>query len=268
MQPVEAGWIPGRTHRRLAGLGMIVLGVVGFVWLWQGFDLSDLLTTERLVGLFQSAGPFGPLILMFSMATAVVVSPIPSLPIDLAAGAAYGPAWGATYAVIGAEIGAVVSFLISRALGRAWLYQLLRLDIRFCEKCSDRHLVTVLVLARLLPIVSFDVVSYGAGLTNMSVMTFALATLIGMAPPTFAFTYFGSSVVSARWTLILTGGLVVAALLLAPKLVLRHPHAWWARLFLAAAPGSPEATASQRTQTTAAESLRPNCSGCGGPLTS
>jgi membrane protein DedA with SNARE-associated domain len=86
------------------------------------------------------------------MAPAVAVSPIPSLPIDLAAGAAYGPVWGATYAVIGAEIGAVVSFLIARARGREWLYTLLRLDIRFCEQCSDRHLVTLLVLARLLPV--------------------------------------------------------------------------------------------------------------------
>ncbi len=268
MQPVEAGWIPGRTHRRLAILGMIALGAAGFVWLWLAFDLSDLLTTERLVGLFQSAGPFGPVILMFSMATAVVVSPLPSLPIDLAAGAAYGPAWGATYAVIGAEIGAVVSFLIARALGREWLYTLLLLDIRFCEKCSDRHLVTVLVLARLLPIVSFDVVSYGAGLTNMSVMTFALATLIGMVPPTFAFTYFGSSVVSAQWTLILAGGLIVAVLLLAPKLLLRYPRAWWARIFLAATPGQAAVPATQQTRTTAAEPAAPNCSGCGGPLTS
>lgn len=268
MLTVDAGLVSVRTYRRLIFLGIIALGVAGFVWLWQAVDLSDLLTTERLVSLFQSAGPFGPLLVIFSMAAAVVVSPIPSLPIDLVAGAAYGPIWGATYAVIGAELGAVVSFLIARALGREWLYKLLRLEIRFCEKCSDRHLVTVLVLARLLPIVSFDVISYGAGLTNMSLITFALATLIGMTPPTFAFTYFGSSVVSAHWTLILAGGLVVAVLLLVPKLVLRYPHAWWARLFLAAAPGSTEAIASQRTQTPAAESLRPSCSGCGGPLTS
>jgi|GEM_PF-109352 uncharacterized membrane protein YdjX (TVP38/TMEM64 family) len=267
MLTVDAGLVSARIARRLLFVGIIALGGAGLVWLWQAVDLSDLLTAERLVGLFQSAGPFGPLLLILSMAAAVVVSPIPSLPIDLAAGAAYGPAWGAAYAVIGAEIGAVVSFLIARALGREWLYKWLRLDIRFCEKCSDRHLVAVLVLARLLPIVSFDVVSYGAGLTNMSVLTFALATLIGMAPPTFAFTYFGSSVVSTRWALVLAGGLVVAVLLLAPKLVLRYPQAWWTRLFLAAAPRSTEATASPRTQTPAAESLRPNCSGCGEPLT-
>jgi uncharacterized membrane protein YdjX (TVP38/TMEM64 family) len=45
-------------------------------------------------------------------------------------------------------------------------------------------------------------VSYGAGLTNISLMTFTLNTLFGMAPPTFALTHLGSSVVSAQWPLI------------------------------------------------------------------
>ena len=52
------------THRRRAVLGMIALGIAGFVWLQRSLDLSDLLTTDRLVSLFQSAGPFGPVILI------------------------------------------------------------------------------------------------------------------------------------------------------------------------------------------------------------
>jgi hypothetical protein len=37
-------------------------------------------------------------------------------------------------------------------------------------------------------------VSYGAGLTNMSLKAFVLATFLGMIPPTFAFTYLGNAV--------------------------------------------------------------------------
>jgi uncharacterized membrane protein YdjX (TVP38/TMEM64 family) len=50
------------------------------------------------------------------MICTVVIPPIPSLPLVLAAGAAFGPFDGALYAVIGAVIGATVCFLIARAL--------------------------------------------------------------------------------------------------------------------------------------------------------
>lgn len=54
----------------------------------------------------------------------------------------------------------------------------------------------------MIPVFSFDVVSYGAGFTTISLRTFSLATIAGMVPPTFAFTYLGSPVVSAQWLLI------------------------------------------------------------------
>jgi uncharacterized membrane protein YdjX (TVP38/TMEM64 family) len=119
--------------------------------------------------------------------------------LDLAAGAAFGPFYGALYAVIGAEIGAIVCFLIARSLGREALFRVLKTESTFCQTCTDHQLMGVVFLARLIPVFSFDVVSYGAGLSNISLKSYALATLAGMAPPTFAFTYLGRSVVSVQW---------------------------------------------------------------------
>ncbi len=42
--------------------------------------------------------------------------------------------------------------------------------------------------ARLIPLFSFDLASYGAGLTKISLKNVALATLLGKTPPSFAFT--------------------------------------------------------------------------------
>jgi uncharacterized membrane protein YdjX (TVP38/TMEM64 family) len=250
------------TRRHIALLAAALAVIAAFVAIEQAVDFSQLLKPERIAEVFRSAGPAGPLLLIAAMTTAVVVSPIPSFPIDLAAGIAYGPLWGTAYAVLGALIGAMLSFVIARALGRELLEKLFRLEIRFCERCSDEHLVLVLVLARLLPIVSFDVISYGAGLTGMSLTTFSLATLVGMIPPTFAFTYFGSSVASAQWTLIAVGGAMVVLFLLTPKLVLRYPNAWWARLFLASAP-TPGTGAKPSTCRVVAPGESGRCSGCG-----
>ncbi|WP_413936254.1 TVP38/TMEM64 family protein [Nitrospira sp. BLG_1] len=217
-----------RTSWLKLGALFAVLGGAYAVVSW--FDIGELLKPEQVSDQIRAAGPFGPILFMLLMATAVVISPIPSLPLDLAAGATFGVTLGTVYAVIGAEFGAILSFLIGRSLGREALTRLLRIDISFCERCSDRHLAFFVFLSRLLPIFSFDFVSYGAGLTNMTLRAFAVATLLGMIGPTFLLTYAGEQVISGEWLLIVLGLIMVAMLLLIPKLVLRYPTARWVRL--------------------------------------
>ncbi|HBH80863.1 MAG TPA: hypothetical protein DDY39_13645, partial [Nitrospira sp.] len=207
MATTGAGWLK---------LGALLAVLAGAYAAASSLDLGELLKPEGIADQLRAAGPFGPFVFMLLMATAVVISPIPSLPLDLAAGATYGVTLGTTYAVIGAEIGAIVSFLIGRFLGREALTKILRIDISFCERCSDRHLALVVFLSRLLPIFSFDLVSYGAGLTNMSLRAFAVATLLGMIGPTFLLTYAGEQVVSGEWVLIVFGLAMVALLLFIP----------------------------------------------------
>ena len=209
---------------------LVLLAVAGLYGLFRFTPLQEILTPENLTSLLRDLGVAGPFALMGLMTLAVVVSPIPSLPLDLAAGATYGPFWGAVYVLIGAELGAIISFLIGRALGRDVLSRWLKRDITFCEQCSDHHLLGLMIMARLVPIFSFDIVSYGAGLTKMSLKAFALATLVGMAPPTFALTYLGSAVVTVQWPLILAGGLLVGVFLFLPKWIMNHRSSWWVRV--------------------------------------
>jgi hypothetical protein len=88
------------------------------------------------------------------------------------------------------------------------------------------------IFARLIPTFSFGVVSDGAGLTKILHKTFALVTLFGMAPPTFAYTDLGSSVVSAQWPSIVAGGRWSGSFLAMPKLLLKYRTSAFAHLFL------------------------------------
>jgi uncharacterized membrane protein YdjX (TVP38/TMEM64 family) len=224
-----AGWLKIVLLIVVVG-GSLVLG-------WQ-VDFERILNPGHLAEMLQSLGPWGPLVLIGSMATAVVIPPIPSLPLDLASGAAFGPLFGTLYAVIGAAIGAILSFLIGRALGREGISRLFKVDAVFCEKCSDHHIGLLVFFARLLPIVSFDVVSYGAGFTTISLRNYSLATIAGMIPPTFAFAYLGSSVVSAQWVLIGASLLLVAVIVLLPKWLKRNRSSRLAQLFFGPVPPS------------------------------
>ena len=223
------------------------------------FDLEAALNPVRLGDYLNNLGYFGPVVFVLVMAMAVVISPIPSLPLDLAAGAAFGPILGTLYAVLGAEIGAIMSFLIGRMLGREVISRLLRMNVVFCEKCSDKHLIGLVFLSRLFPVFSFDLISYGAGLTNMSLKAFAVSTFVGMIPPTFALVYFGSGVISIQWPLLLSGALLIMVFLYLPKLMIQHSSASWVRMIQGEAPIAP---AQAKTEHPPSDQIGPSCSWC------
>lgn len=190
--------------------------------LFQAADLSEALSPQRIVAFLEQLGPIAPWVFILTMAVAVVISPIPSLPLDVAAGAAFGPNWGTLYAVVGAEAGAIISFLIGRALGRDVLTRLLRIKAVLCERCSDKHLFILVLFSRLLPVFSFDLISYGAGVTRMSLGAFSLATLLGMIPPTYALTAFGRGILTFEVPTLLLGAAMVMLFLFLPKILLRY----------------------------------------------
>jgi uncharacterized membrane protein YdjX (TVP38/TMEM64 family) len=159
---------------------------------------------------------------MAIMTLAVVISPIPSLPLDIAAGAFFGVFLGTVYSVIGAWAGAVISFLISRVIGRQFIERFLGGHINFCTLCSDKVLTKFVFFTRLLPIFSFDIISYGAGLTKMSLKKFSLATLFGMIPLTFIYNYFGSVLVFGKAVTVFFGLIMVLFFFLIPRLLERR----------------------------------------------
>jgi uncharacterized membrane protein YdjX (TVP38/TMEM64 family) len=221
-----------RTMTTWMKLVLLALSVVAGWWGLSSFEYERYLSPTVLAQWLNGAGPLAPLLLIGSMICAVVIPPLPSLPLVLAAGAAFGPFEGALYAVIGAEIGAIVSFLVARDLGRETLSRVMKTDATFGQMCTDHQLMGMVCLARLIPIFSFEV-SFGAGLTNISLKNFALATLLGMAPPTFAFTCLGNSMISAQWPLIAVEVAMVLFFLAMPKFLTKHRTSAFVRLFSA-----------------------------------
>jgi uncharacterized membrane protein YdjX (TVP38/TMEM64 family) len=115
-----------------------------------------------------------------------------------------------------------VSFIIARSLGRELIARFLGGHINFCSVCSDKLLTKVVFLTRLMPVVSFDVISYGAGLTTMSLRKFTLATLFGTIPLTFVYNYFGSVLVVGRWLTLVLGLVMVVFFFVIPRWIEKH----------------------------------------------
>lgn len=200
-----------------AALIVIILSVILIFSI--AFDLKEIFKIDYIENWLTGFGYLAPLIYMAVMAMAIVIFPIPSVPLDIAAGMIFGPLLGTVYSVIGATIGALLSFAISRYLGRELVEKIFRSHIHLCPNCSDRLLFKVILISRLIPIISFDIISYGAGLTKMSLRSFGTATFFGMIPLTFIYTYYGSIIVIHHWLGMALGLLLVIFFLILPTLI-------------------------------------------------
>lgn len=201
---------------------LLLVFIVGLL-LTQLSDFASDFSPDRVEKWLRESGPVvAPLMLVISMILAVMSGVIPSVALDIAAGSYFGPYLGTLYCTVGALIGAIFSFLIARFLGRGIIEYFLKGHINFCSRCSDRLLTKMVFISRLIPVVSFELVSYGAGLTKMSIRNFTLATFFGMIPLTFVYNYFGSFLAVDRTLIFVFGLIMVALFFLFPILIERY----------------------------------------------
>ena len=209
-------------HRKiLATLPLIILGMlVGVVVAVPA--LRNFFTRDGLSDFLERAGWWAPAALGLIMAVSIVLSPIPNVPISAVLGMTYGALVGTAIAVAGALLGAMAAFLIARHFGNRAIRALAGKPIHFCDGCSRRTLSVIVFVARLIPVVSFDVVSYGAGLSRMSFWRFVLWSFLGMIPWTWFYTSVGSAVLDHPVLAAVLGVLLAVAVLTLPGLVRRY----------------------------------------------
>ena len=134
----------------------------------------------------------------------------------VAAGAAYGHAWGTLYVLVGAELGALAAFGLARLCGREVVQRWFGERVSLGWLGSQASLMGMVLVSRLLPFVSFDIVSYAAGLTALSFWRFAIATLIGIVPASFVLAHVGSEIATSESGRIMGSILALGAITLIP----------------------------------------------------
>lgn len=139
-----------------------------------------------------SYGFWAPLASALLMILQALAAPLPAFLITFANGLAFGFVWGVLLTLSSATAAAAVCFGLARALGRPPVEALIgAAGLARADRFFERHGAWAVLIARLIPIVSFDAISYAAGLTRVGVWPFLGATLVGMAPATMVYTYLG-----------------------------------------------------------------------------
>lgn len=159
------------------------------------FDLVGLfqsLDIDKIKEYILSFGVLAPLISFLLMVFQAILAPLPAFLITFANAALFGWVYGAALSWASAMVGALLCFYIAQFLGRDVVEKLTsKMALESVDAFFERHGAYAILIARLLPFISFDVVSYAAGLTSMKLRSFLVATGIGQLPATLVYSYVG-----------------------------------------------------------------------------
>ncbi|MEC7501908.1 MAG: VTT domain-containing protein [Planctomycetota bacterium] len=153
---------------------------------WSLFNLS-LSSDQKLVAIrdaFHAWGLLAPIAYLMLVTGEVVIAPIPGTLLYLPGGMLFGGFWGGTLAVAGNTIGAGISCQLMRSLLGTNARERIAQQSFFKQNRDriERHGIAIIVLLRLNPLTSSDLVSYAAGATKIPLHHVMIGTMIGMAP--------------------------------------------------------------------------------------
>jgi uncharacterized membrane protein YdjX (TVP38/TMEM64 family) len=172
--------------------------------------------------------PGGMVLFVLAYAVAEVLL-LPAAPATVLAGSVYGLALGSVLVVLGASLGAMAVFTLSRRWLRPqasrWLERSRHLEA--LRRVVSQEGLRVLLLARLSPVLPFNLLNVAYGLSDIPPLTFFLG-LIGIVPGTVLYVGLGSAIANTQAG---AGGLrligllatVACALLLARRLRVSAP---------------------------------------------
>ncbi|MEF9952242.1 MAG: TVP38/TMEM64 family protein [Clostridium sp.] len=169
-------------------------------------NIIDFIANMDIVALKEyilSFGIWAPIISFCIMLLQSIIAPIPSAMITISNAAIFGWWQGAMLSWVSSLTGATMCFVIARILGREAVYKVTnKLAIRKIDKFFDKHGKYTVLISRLLPFMSFDIISYAAGLTSMGFTSFIVATAIGQTPTIILYSYLGESLTDSSETMI------------------------------------------------------------------
>ncbi|MDO4670050.1 MAG: TVP38/TMEM64 family protein [Aerococcus sp.] len=170
-----------------------------------------------------SYGAYAAAISFLLMVMQSIIAPLPAFLITVANANLFGWWQGAILSWVSAMVAASLCFYLARLLGRDLVIKLTsEQGLNSIEQFFARYGKHTILIARLLPFMPFDIVSFAAGLTPMGLMEFALATGLGQLPATLIYSYAGGKLTGGAQALV--SGLLI---LFAASILIMVLRLWW-----------------------------------------
>ena len=149
------------------------------------------------------------------------MGPTPRSVLSILVGALAGFWVGLALVVVGGLLGGLGGFGVSRWLGRGAVVRRAGARLEHLEDRLAQRPFSAVVVARVMPLVPFMLVSYAAGLSSVRLLPYMLGTGVGLLPGSVMYVSMGASMsLLASWLTpaplaLLVGGVLLLGLLAA-----------------------------------------------------
>lgn len=168
-------------------------------------------------------GSWAPLTAILMMVLQSVIPFVPGLALTMTNAWIFGWQYGTCYSWIGALGGAWLDFAIARYYGRPMVEHIIGPgNVAFAKQFFLKYGLLAVLFTRLTPIIPFKVVSYGAGLTRVTLWQYLVATGLGQTPAIIMYSFLGQNITgSVIFTVTITVLLAAAGALFYRRLLIQ-----------------------------------------------
>ncbi|MEN6326749.1 MAG: TVP38/TMEM64 family protein [Syntrophomonas sp.] len=164
----------------------------------QAIFIISMVNVDAAREYILSFGIWAPIVSFLLMVLQSLLAPLPAFIITFANAGLFGWFKGAILSWSSAMAGAALCYAVARLYGRSVVEKFTtRQSLKEIDIFFEKYGKWAVLIARLLPFVSFDIVSYAAGLTAMGFWEFFWATGLGQLPATLVYSYVGDMLVGS-----------------------------------------------------------------------
>ena len=212
-----------QTLKKYAKPLILLLAIIAVLVLDRIYGWSDYLSdTDNLQFLLEIVREnLLEATVIYSLLTIVgcVVLALPGVTFAVFAGLLFGPWLGTLICLLATTIGAILAFVVGRfflqdtikplVMKNKWMKKVLFDD-------AGRSDVVILMITRLVPLFPYNLQNFAYGITNISLTTYSLYTLVFMLPGVALFTIgsAGFTAESNRWVYFAAAGVLLVLVFL------------------------------------------------------
>lgn len=206
-----------KSKLAVIGVILILIGVLIYIGPEKYLNLEFIKSKLDSLVAYRDANPIKAALIYAAVYIAVTAASIPgALILTLGAGAIFGFVWGSIIAVVSATIGATIAFLVARYLFDDLVQKKMGERLAKIRENFRKEGALYLFSMRLVPVFPFFAVNLLMGLTSIKTATYALASLVGMAPGSMVFVNAGTQLAKLDSIKgLLSPGIILSFVLLA-----------------------------------------------------
>ncbi len=171
---------------KLIFLTVMLIALTGVSLLWMGGINPEILRDG-----VTKLGIFAPIIYIFLYSIGTILL-FPSTPLNVSGGLIFGFTWGLFWTAIAAIFAAIISFIYARYLGQHWVRQRFSNYLHTLDGEINKGGMWYIFAIRLLPLIPYGIVNYGAGLTSVTGRDYLFGTILGTIPGILPFVMMGA----------------------------------------------------------------------------